>query len=59
MSRIWVSNDTNTVQAEVVQDDDGYAYSYCQEGDWVTDPNRRDGLHDVIEEAGIHLDHHH
>jgi hypothetical protein len=54
-----VSNDDNTVQAEVVQADGGFAYSYCQAGDWVTDPNRRDSLHDVVEEAGTHMDHAH
>lgn len=51
-----MSNDDDTVRAEIKQDDEGYASGRCEAGDWRTDPDRFDGLHDVIEEAGIHMD---
>lgn len=59
MSRVWVSNDAGTVRAEIVQDDDGYATGRCEAGDWASEAGRSDGLHNVIEEAGIHMDLHH
>lgn len=56
MSRIFVTDDADTVRVEVYRSDAGYAEAVCEALDWRTDPGRRDGLHDVIEEAGIHLD---
>lgn len=54
-----MSNDTDTVRAEIKQDDEGYAIGRCQAGDWASAPDRFDTLHDVAEEAGIHMDLHH
>lgn len=59
MSRTFVTNDAGTVRAEIVQDDAGYATGACEAGDWRSDPDRFDVLHDVIEHAGTHMDHKH
>jgi len=56
VSRTWVSNDAGTVMAEITQDDEGYATGRCQAGDWATNPDRYDTLHDVTEHAGTHMD---
>jgi hypothetical protein len=60
VSRVWVSNDTATVYAEVFLDEEeGNASAECRGCPWTTDPDRSDGARDVIEEAGIHLEHNH
>lgn len=56
MSRIWVSNDNGDLMAEVEIDDDGRVSAACEMGDWATDPDRRDSLDYVIDQAGIHMD---
>lgn len=56
MSRIFVANDADTTRVEIFQMDEGHAIGVCEGRDWTTDVDRRDSLHDVIEEAGIHMD---
>ena len=57
MSRILVtSDDAQTVVDVAIDDIEGYATADCRGCPWTTDPDRTDGLRDVVEEAGIHLD---
>lgn len=51
-----MSNDARTVYAELHQNDNGDFTAACEAGDWVTERGRADSLHDVVEEAGIHMD---
>jgi hypothetical protein len=56
VSRIWVTDDTDTIRVEVFLDEEeGNASAECRTCPWTTDPDRVDQARDVIEEAGIHI----
>lgn len=60
MSRIIVTSDDGQAVVDVAIDDsEGHATGACRDCGWLTDPDRYDGLRDVVEEAGLHLDHKH
>lgn len=56
MSRIIVTNNAQTVFAELAQDEDGNWGAMCEVGDWESQLGRWYNLRDLAEEAGIHMD---
>ena len=60
MSRILVTTNDGWTVVEIWLDDEATASAKCSRCSWTTDDDDRfDGLRDVVEEAGIHLDQRH